>query len=66
MPHSNLKSTVSAQVTIVPLSKEQKEYGLRGALEALNLILKTDRSIEEILKLKKSISEQLEEASKGK
>lgn len=52
---------VTAQVTIVPLTDEQKKWGLKGALEAVDLILKTDRSLAEIRKLKNSLSLQLEQ-----
>jgi len=55
------REKIQATVTFTPLTKEQKEYGLKGALEALELVLNSDLNRETVARLKTTVEKQLED-----
>lgn len=59
------REKVKATVTFVPLTKEQREYGLKGAIEALDLILTSDLKRETIENERQKIKKQLDELTSG-
>lgn len=61
-----MNNRITAQVTIKPLTTEQKEWGLKGAIEALNILLKEDYiKKEDVLKLREEVRNQLESLTKN-
>ena len=59
------REKIQATVTFTPLTKEQKEYGLKGALEALELVLNSDLNRETVARLKTTVEKQLEDLIDG-
>ena len=56
---------ISAQVTIYPPTMDQIEWGLKGALEAIDKIIAADGASEFVKKLRENVSNQLEGLGKN-